>query len=128
MSSFFRRNGVEASNSSSSPHVLGTSNVGQVSDGDLKYVAEIGGNTSEVGFQEASGAPVETKSPLGYSVGPVTILFLNLSMMVGTGIFSTCKHIVSIALAPHSLGLQRPPFFVAPVRSGYRSYSGSWDS
>jgi hypothetical protein len=38
-----------------------------------------------VGYQEASGAPVETQSPLGYTVGPVTIIFLNLSKMVGTG-------------------------------------------
>ncbi|KAL5117335.1 hypothetical protein ACEQ8H_004780 [Pleosporales sp. CAS-2024a] len=61
----------------------------QFSDGDLKYVGEQGGNSNTVAYQEASGAPVETLSPLGYNVGPVTILFLNLSSVVGTGIFST---------------------------------------
>jgi hypothetical protein len=60
-----------------------------VTDGSLKFVAEGGENSSYAGYQEASGAPVETKSPLGYSVGPITITFLNLSKMVGTGIFST---------------------------------------
>jgi len=39
--------------------------------------------------EEASGAPVEVHSSLGYSVGSVSILFLNFSMMVGTGVFST---------------------------------------
>jgi hypothetical protein len=60
-----------------------------ITDGSLKFVAEGGQNSSYAGYQEASGAPVESKSPLGYSVGPVTIAFLNLSKMVGTGIFST---------------------------------------
>jgi hypothetical protein len=60
------------------------------SDGDsLKYVQEIGGNTSKATYQEASGAPVEVNSPLGYSVGWVTVVFLNLSKMIGTGVFST---------------------------------------
>ncbi|KAI2475752.1 High affinity methionine permease [Pyrenophora tritici-repentis] len=61
----------------------------QVTDGDLNYIAEQGGNDAPVAYQEASGAPVETHSPLGYNVGPITIVFLNLSKMVGTGIFST---------------------------------------
>jgi len=39
--------------------------------------------------EEASGAPVEVHSSLGYDVGSVAILFLNFSMMVGTGVFST---------------------------------------
>lgn len=58
----------------------------QVIDGDLKYVGEQGGNTDFVAYQEVSGAPIETHSPLGYNVGPFTIVFLNLSKMVGTGI------------------------------------------
>lgn len=62
---------------------------GTVSDGSLQYVVEKGGNTSDVAYQEASGAPVESESPLGYSVGAVTIIFLNLSKMIGTGIYST---------------------------------------
>lgn len=60
------------------------------SDSDsLKYIQEIGGNTSKATYQEASGAPVEVNSPLGYSVGWVTVIFLNLSKMIGTGVFST---------------------------------------
>jgi hypothetical protein len=68
-----------------------TANEGAVSDGSLQYVVEKGGNTSEVAYQEASGAPVESDSPLGYSVGAITIIFLNLSKMIGTGIYSTRK-------------------------------------
>lgn len=53
--------------------------------------------------EEVSGAPVETRSSLGYSVGPFAILFLNFSMMVGTGVFSTPSAILggtgSIGLA-----------------------------
>jgi hypothetical protein len=62
-----------------------------ITDGNLKFTAEEGGNSAQPTYQEASGAPVETKSPLGYSVGWITIVFLNLSKMVGTGIFSTRK-------------------------------------
>jgi hypothetical protein len=64
------------------------------SDSDsLQYTTEVGGNTSRATYQEASGAPVEVNSPLGYSVGPVTVIFLNLSKMIGTGIFSTRVYI-----------------------------------
>ena len=63
----------------------------EYSEGDLKYVGKKGGNDSEASYQEASGAPVEVRSPLGYSVGAVTIVFLNLSKMIGTGVFSTRK-------------------------------------
>lgn len=60
------------------------------SDNDsLKFTTEVGGNTSKATYQEASGAPVEVNSPLGYSVGWVTVIFLNLSKMIGTGVFST---------------------------------------
>ncbi|KAJ5953026.1 Amino acid/polyamine transporter I [Penicillium vulpinum] len=60
------------------------------SDNDsLKYTTEVGGNTSKATYQEATGAPVEVNSPLGYSVGWVTVIFLNLSKMIGTGVFST---------------------------------------
>lgn len=66
-----------------------------VEKGKLDYVVESGGNNSGPSHQEASGAPVETNSPLGYSVGPVTIIFLNLSKMVGTGVYSTPAVILS---------------------------------
>ncbi|GKT71511.1 high-affinity methionine permease [Colletotrichum tofieldiae] len=60
-----------------------------VTDGSLHYVVEKGGNDSGPSYQEATGAPVETSSPLGYSVGPITIIFLNISKMIGTGVYST---------------------------------------
>ncbi|CAI7592289.1 unnamed protein product [Penicillium glandicola] len=60
------------------------------SDSDsLQYTTEVGGNTTKATYQEASGAPVEVNSPLGYSVGWITVVFLNLSKMIGTGVFST---------------------------------------
>lgn len=59
--------------------------------GILQYVAESGGNDAPSTYQIATGAPVEDHSPLGYNVGPVTIIFLNISMMIGTGVYSTRK-------------------------------------
>jgi hypothetical protein len=56
--------------------------------------AQIGNNFSVEGvlvYQDANGAPVEQVSPLGYHVGWYGILFLNVSQMVGTGVFSTRK-------------------------------------
>ncbi|KUI72528.1 High-affinity methionine permease [Cytospora mali] len=69
--------------------------VSEISDGSIKYVAEAGGNAAEATYQDASGAPVEKESPMGYSVNSFTILFLNISMMIGTGIFSTPSTILS---------------------------------
>lgn len=69
-----------------------TSSIGKqefVGAGDIKYAVEQGGNDSGPSYQDVSGAPVEVKSPLGYSVGGITILFLNISMMIGTGVYST---------------------------------------
>jgi hypothetical protein len=66
-----------------------------ISDGDLKYAFEQGYNDSSPSYQEASGAPVESKSPLGYNVGPIAILFLNFSKMVGTGVYSTPSSVLS---------------------------------
>lgn len=65
---------------------------GEFSDGSLKYVGERGGNDAPLTYQEATGAPVENDSPLGYSVGPVTIVLLNVTYMIGTGIYSTRKY------------------------------------
>ena len=36
-----------------------------IGDGDLSYAVEHGGNGSDLSYQEASGAPVETDSPFG---------------------------------------------------------------
>lgn len=62
----------------------------EASDGSLRYIqVDQAGNGSDPTYQEATGAPVEVNSPLGYDVGPVTIIFLNVSMMIGTGVYST---------------------------------------
>lgn len=61
-----------------------------VVDGE-RYVSEKGGNNAQRTYQDASGAPVESQSPLGYSVGPATITLLNITMMIGAGIYSTRK-------------------------------------
>ena len=63
-----------------------------IDDGNLQFTAGGGANSSKLTYQEASGAPIEAKSPLGYSVGAVTVIFLNLSMMIGTGVFSTREY------------------------------------
>lgn len=60
-----------------------------IDDGSLKYTAEGGANSSRPTYQEASGAPIEVTSPLGYSVGFVTVVFLNTGKMIGSGVFST---------------------------------------
>ncbi len=75
-----------------------------LTDGSLKFTAEEGGNTSKPTYQEVSGAPVESNSPLGYFAGWVTIVFLNLNKMVGTGIFSTRMMHLSKSLS-HKLKL-----------------------
>ena len=54
-----------------------------------RFTAAGGANSSKPTYQEATGAPVEEDSPLGYSVGAITVVFLNLSKMIGTGVFST---------------------------------------
>lgn len=46
--------------------------------GDLTYVPVKAANDAQVSYQDASGAPVESHSPLGLSVGSITIIFLNL--------------------------------------------------
>jgi hypothetical protein len=87
--SFFRRFGRESSRSDSTTTGIDRSQGQFVADGDLKFAIEQGGNGSQPSYQEVSGAPVEVHSPLGYAVGPVTIMFLNMSKMVGTGVYST---------------------------------------
>ncbi|KAH1322819.1 hypothetical protein KXV52_003417 [Aspergillus fumigatus] len=67
----------------------GESDASSLGSGDLQYTAQAGANSSVPTYQEASGAPVEINSPLGYSVGWITVVFLNLSKMIGTGVFST---------------------------------------
>jgi hypothetical protein len=76
------------------------SDASSFSSGDLQYTAEAGANSSVPTYQEASGAPIEVNSPLGYSVGWITVIFLNLSKMIGTGVFSTRKSSVSRDVIP----------------------------
>ncbi|KAM0251463.1 hypothetical protein ACHAQJ_008171 [Trichoderma viride] len=55
--------------------------------GGTYYVAGKAANNEETSYQDASGAPVEESSPLGYNVGPMTILLLNVTstILAGTG-------------------------------------------
>ncbi|KAK5636549.1 hypothetical protein RRF57_012261 [Xylaria bambusicola] len=78
------------------------SNLEVVHDGELTYTVVKANNGSGVTYQEAVGAPVESKSPLGYHVGWVTVIFLNVNHMIGTGIFSTPGTILG---ATGSIGL-----------------------
>ncbi|KAH6974456.1 amino acid permease-domain-containing protein [Ilyonectria sp. MPI-CAGE-AT-0026] len=68
-----------------------------IHDGGLAYTRVQGGNGSKPSYQEAVGAPVEAKSPLGYHVNWITVIFLNINMMIGTGIFSTPASILNRA-------------------------------
>jgi hypothetical protein len=55
-------------------------------------------------YQDGNGAPVEQLSPLGYHVGWAGILFLNVSQMVGTGVFSTRKLYLALVV-DHERGI-----------------------
>jgi hypothetical protein len=78
--SFFRRPFTKRASAGAEPANDGVDE-GDVSDGSLQFVAEKAGNDSGVSYQEASGAPVETHSPLGYNAGPVFIIFLNVGKL-----------------------------------------------
>ncbi|ROT37599.1 high-affinity methionine permease [Sodiomyces alkalinus F11] len=73
-----------------------------IREGKLAYIRFQSGNEAGASYQEAVGAPVESKSPLGYNVNWITVIFLNVNMMVGTGIFSTPGNILR---ATGSVGL-----------------------
>jgi len=89
--SFFRRSVNEKSDDSarSSSNDVFSSHEIVSTTGDLKFVVEQGGNGSQPSYQEVSGAPVEANSSLGYAVGPLTIVFINIGKMIGTGVYST---------------------------------------
>ncbi len=70
---------------------ISSSDVSVIHDGDLAYTVAKAENGSKPSWQEVNGAPVESHSPLGYHVGWVTVVFLNVNQMIGTGIFSTRK-------------------------------------
>ncbi|KAI5863700.1 amino acid transporter [Durotheca rogersii] len=68
---------------------VSSTDVSVLHDGNLAYTVEKAGNGSKPSYQEVTGAPVESRSPLGYHVGWLTVIFLNVNQMIGTGIFST---------------------------------------
>lgn len=65
-------------------------------DDKYRFVGEQGGNGAGATYQHVNGAPVETTSPLGYNVGWWSALFLNIAMIIGTGIFSTRRCCVAM--------------------------------
>ncbi|KAJ6166675.1 hypothetical protein N7470_002122 [Penicillium chermesinum] len=79
----------DISETSAETHPASYEGEGDIQDGDAKYTMTVGMNSSKATYQDASGAPVETDSPLGYSVNFWVTLALNINQMVGTGIFST---------------------------------------
>jgi hypothetical protein len=91
--SFFRRPFSKRATEEPGSSNNGT-DAGEVSAGSLQFVSEKAGNDSGVSYQEASGAPVETNSPLGYNAGPFFIIFLNVGKMIGTGVYSTPSSIL----------------------------------
>ncbi|KAF5027072.1 hypothetical protein F66182_841 [Fusarium sp. NRRL 66182] len=78
-------------------------------DGNLAFTRTQGGNGAKAMYQEAIGAPVESNSPLGYHVGWLTIIFLNVNQMIGTGIFSTPGSILN---STGSIGLALIYWFI----------------
>ncbi|KAI5369360.1 Putative amino acid/polyamine transporter I [Septoria linicola] len=93
MSSLLRRfgGGIQTPRQASST----AHDVNEVKDGSLRFVEASGDNTGQTTFQLSAGAPVETTSPLKHNVGPVTIIFMCVGKMVGTGIFSTPSNILT---------------------------------
>lgn len=86
----------------------------EIADGSTHYIAEKGGNNAQATYQDATGAPVENNSPLGYSVGPVTITLLNITMMIGAGIYSTRR--LSMSCCGNNANLVKHlPFFLVPA-------------
>ncbi|KAK8199530.1 amino acid transporter-like protein [Phyllosticta capitalensis] len=82
--------------------------------GSIAFVGEQGANGSVPTYQVTTGAPVEKESPLGYEVNWYSIIFLNISQMVGTGVFSTPSSILS---ATGSVGMSLMYWFIGFVIS-----------
>lgn len=74
---------------------VSSTEVSVIHDGDLAYTVAKAENGSKPSWQEVTGAPVESHSPLGYNVGWLTVIFLNVNQMIGTGIFSTRKILIN---------------------------------
>ncbi|KAG6877783.1 hypothetical protein C0993_003984 [Termitomyces sp. T159_Od127] len=58
-------------------------------DDEKKCVVDVSPIPSYEDAGATTGAPVEQVSPLGHHVDSITVIFLNISKMVGTGVFST---------------------------------------
>ncbi|KAG6918648.1 hypothetical protein DXG01_012767 [Tephrocybe rancida] len=59
---------------------------------EKNFSIEVASTESLPSYEDAAvkvGAPVEKVSPLGYHVDSLTVIFLNISKMIGTGVFST---------------------------------------
>ncbi|KAJ5085214.1 hypothetical protein N7532_009985 [Penicillium argentinense] len=85
-----------------------------IENGPPKYIAAEGLNSTTVTYQDASGAPVESQSPLGYQVSFMAALCLNINQMIGTGIFSTPASILS---GVGSVGLSMIYWFIGYLLS-----------
>ncbi|TLD09297.1 uncharacterized protein PgNI_07084 [Pyricularia grisea] len=59
------------------------------------HAAKEDGANSLEGLEQSNGAvPVETNSPMGQSVGPFTVVMLNIGNIIGIGVFSTSSAIL----------------------------------
>ncbi|KAF9484383.1 high affinity methionine permease [Pholiota conissans] len=77
---------------------------GRVVNEKASYVVDTV-SEDDLHFEDAAvtnGAPIEKISPLGYHVDWITVVFLNISKMIGTGVFTTPG---SILKAVGSVGL-----------------------
>lgn len=82
-------NSKEAQSSAAQVPASGDSSFNDVKvDGDLEFIHEYGGNGSKPSYQEASGAPVESVSPLGLEVSGFTTIFLNIGQMIVSNLCS----------------------------------------
>ncbi|KAL1626628.1 hypothetical protein SLS54_002790 [Diplodia seriata] len=92
----------------------------------LEYIAEQGGNGSLPTYQEASGAPVESYSPLGYEVKWYTIIFLNIGQMIAASILNSTGSVglsliywlVGFIISCCALGVYLELASYFPARSG----------
>lgn len=115
--SFFRRSvhdKTDDSATSSSNDVFSSHEIVSTT-GDLKFVVEQGCNGSQPSYQEVSGAPVESKSSLGYAVGPVTIVLINVGKMIGTGVYSTRMSVPQSCRTALLTKAQRRPYSKVPA-------------
>jgi len=66
--------------------------------GNLAFIGEEADNGSGTTYQEASGAPIEARSPLGTKTQWFSIIFLNIGQMIGTGVFSTRESPIRLSI------------------------------